>query len=103
MAKQEKSKSKLNYEQRIVKPRAMAEGEELEGKLLAIQQGGNTKVLLILCEGGVLERIWSSTVLDNALMPADIGKRIHLKYIGKTVSKSTGRPVKEYEVGVERA
>ncbi len=100
MAKEKVKPSGREYSERIVKPRSMEEGEVLEGKLLAIQQGGNSKVLLLLCDGGVMERIWSSTVLDNALTQNDIGRFVRIEYVGKTTSKSSGRPVKEYKVGV---
>lgn len=102
MAKKKQETMDKWYESRIVPPRVMEEGEEIEGVLVAITKGGQTPVLVIRDSNGEIHRIWSSTVLENALTPQDIGKEIFLRYKGKSNTKQ-GRNVKEYDVGVARS
>lgn len=85
---------------RTVKPDSMEEGECIEGKLLDIQEGKLSDILCIKVDGVGIKRIWSSTVLANAINRLDIGKYVKITYKGEEQS-SAGRDVKIYDVLVE--
>jgi len=97
---QTKDKSKRKYEVRTVKPVSLEKGEIVEGRLLDIQDGTMSDVLCIAVDGQGIKRLWSSTVLANAITRLDIGKYVKITYKGEERSKA-GRDVKIYDVWVE--
>lgn len=88
------------YVERTIKPRPLEDKEVIEGKLTAIQDGKLSRILVLELPGGRTERLWSSTVLDNALTPADVGRMIKIESLGKVKTKA-GREVKDFRVFVK--
>jgi len=94
--------SGTNWVDRTVKPRVLEKGETVEGLLLSIKSGGQSNVLMIQNVEGVVERLWSSCVLDNALQTSDIGSTVRITFNGMVETKA-GRTVRDFKVEVAQA
>lgn len=101
MAKRQKVKETgRKFKQRTIKPRSMDIGEVLEGRIISIVAGSLSDILTLVDDNGEIHRLWMSTVLSQAITQGDIMSFARIEYKGEVTSKSSGRPVHDYEIGI---
>lgn len=87
------------YVERGVAGRSLAEKESVEGKLIEIQPGPQSDILVFEKDDGTIDRIWASFQLANNLSTEDIGKYVRIEYKGMKKTAG-GRDMKDFSVSV---
>lgn len=91
------------YAKRTEKPESLNKGDVVQGRILAIQAGAQSPVLVVKeDETDKTRRLWMPTILQNSITLDDVGDFVAIHCKGKTHTKA-GRELIDFDVFIAEA